>query len=75
MAQETDLASRDVTTTDGWHLPAAVIIVQTIHHASDHRTHIMSILGALGLELPGPDELDAWGYAEARHLMKELPSK
>jgi uncharacterized damage-inducible protein DinB len=73
MAQETDLPSRDVTTTDGWHLPAAVVMVQTIHHASDHRSHIMSILGARGLELPGPNDLDAWGYAEAMELMQELP--
>jgi uncharacterized damage-inducible protein DinB len=63
MAQETDLPSRDV------------VMVQTIHHASDHRSHIMSILGARGLELPGPNDLDAWGYAEARHLMQELTPK
>jgi len=73
MAQDADLPGRDVTTTDGWHLPGAVVMAQTIHHAGDHRSHIMSILGALGLELPGPNDLDAWGYAESEGLMQELP--
>jgi uncharacterized damage-inducible protein DinB len=73
LAQDAELPGRDVTTTDGSHLPAAVIIAQTIQHAGDHRTHIMSILGARGLELPGRNDLDAWGYAEAWDLMHELP--
>jgi hypothetical protein len=34
----------------------------------------MSILGARGLELPGPNDLDAWGFAEAEALMQELPA-
>ena len=34
----------------------------------------MSILGARGIELPGPNDLDAWGYAEALDLMQELPA-
>jgi uncharacterized damage-inducible protein DinB len=74
MAEDADLPGRDVTTTDGWHLPAAVILAQTIHHAGDHRTQVMSILGARGLELPGPNDLDAWGYAEDLGLMQELPA-
>jgi hypothetical protein len=49
-------------------------MAQAIHHAGDHRTHIMSILGARGLELPGPNDLDAWGFAEAEGLMQELPA-
>jgi uncharacterized damage-inducible protein DinB len=73
MAQDADLPGHDVTTTDGWHLPGAVVMAQTIHHAGDHRSHIMSILGAHGLELPGPNDLDAWGYAESEGLMQELP--
>jgi uncharacterized damage-inducible protein DinB len=74
LAQDADLPGRDVTTTDGWRLPGAVILAQTIQHAGDHRTHVMSILGARGLELPGPNDLDAWGYAEALDLMQELPA-
>lgn len=74
MAQDPNLPGRDVTTTDGWHVPGAVIMAQTIQHAGDHRTHVMSILGARGLELPGPNDLDAWGYAEELDLMHELPA-
>jgi hypothetical protein len=34
----------------------------------------MSILGARGLELPGPNDLEAWGYAEAMDLAQDLPA-
>jgi uncharacterized damage-inducible protein DinB len=74
LAQDADLAARDVTTTDGMHLPGAVILAQVIHHAGDHRNQVMSILGSRGLELPGPNDLDAWGYAEATGLMQKLPA-
>jgi uncharacterized damage-inducible protein DinB len=74
LAQDPGLPGREVTTTDGWRLPAAVILAQTIQHAADHRTHVMSILGARGLELPGPNDLDVWGYAETLDLMQELPA-
>jgi cyclophilin family peptidyl-prolyl cis-trans isomerase len=37
-------------------------MTQAIHHADDHRTHILSILGARVLEVP---ELDLWAYAES----------
>jgi uncharacterized damage-inducible protein DinB len=72
LAEDADLAGREVTSTDGWRWPAAVILGQAIHHAADHRTHIMSILGARGLELPGPNDLDLWGYAEALDLAKPI---
>jgi uncharacterized damage-inducible protein DinB len=74
IAQDADHAGRDVTTTDGWHLPGALILAQTIQHAGEHRSQVMSILGSRGLELPGPNDLDGWGYAEALGLMKELPA-
>jgi uncharacterized damage-inducible protein DinB len=72
LAQDDGLAGREVTSTDGWRWPGAVILAQAIHHAGDHRTHIMSILGARGLELPGPNDLDAWGYAEAMDLARPI---
>jgi uncharacterized damage-inducible protein DinB len=74
LAQDPGLPGREVTTTDGWRLPATVILAQTIQHAADHRTHVMSILGARGLELPVPNDLDAWGYAEAMEMAQELPA-
>jgi hypothetical protein len=53
-------------------MPGAVPMAQAIHHADDHRSHILSILGARGLEVPEPNGLDVWGYAEAAGLMQEL---
>jgi uncharacterized damage-inducible protein DinB len=72
LAQDTDLQAREVTTTDGFRLPAAAVMAQAIHHADDHRSHIMSILGARGLALPEPNGLDVWGYAESAGQMQEL---
>jgi hypothetical protein len=72
LARDADLAAREVTTTDGWRVPGSVPMAQAIHHAGDHRSHIMSILGARGLELPGPNDLDVWGYAEAEDQMQGL---
>jgi hypothetical protein len=45
-----------------------VPFAQAIHHAADHRSHVLSILGALGLEVP---ELDIWDYAyESGHMQQ-----
>ena len=41
---------------------ARTFLVQAMHHANDHRTHICSILGAIGVE---PPEVTGWGWAEA----------
>ena len=63
LALDDDLPDREVTTTDGWRLPGAMLMAQAIQHSADHRTHVMTILGARGLEIPGPEGLDVWGYA------------
>jgi uncharacterized damage-inducible protein DinB len=68
LAQDTDIPSREVTHEDGFRMPAAVPMAQTIHHADDHRSHVLSILGARGLEVP---ELDVWGYAESAGQVQE----
>ena len=75
LAQDTDTPSREVTTSDGWRLPAALPMAQAIHHANDHRSHILSILGARGLEVPEPNGLDVWGYAEASGQMQPVGAK
>ena len=36
-----------------------VYLTQALHHAAEHRTHVCSILGAHGLEVP---DLSAWAY-------------
>ncbi len=68
LAQDPDAPSREVTTRDGWRMPGAVPMAQAIHHADDHRSHILSILGARGLAVP---DLDVWSYAESVDLMLE----
>jgi uncharacterized damage-inducible protein DinB len=72
LAKDADVQAGQVTTTDGWAWPASVVMAQAIHHAGDHRTHVMSILGARGLEIPGPNDLDVWGHAEATDLVQKL---
>ena len=62
LADDDDLQTREITADDGWHWPGAVGMAQAIHHANDHHTQILSILGARGLEVP---DLDVWSYARA----------
>jgi uncharacterized damage-inducible protein DinB len=61
IAAETD-PERKITRPSGAIVPATVIVAQFIHHGSDHRAHIGSILGAHGVE--GPD-LDVWAFGRA----------
>lgn len=41
---------------------AGVVVAQFIHHGSDHRAHIGSILGAHG---KAPPDLDVWSYGSS----------
>jgi uncharacterized damage-inducible protein DinB len=75
LAEDTEAPGREVTTSDGWRLPAALPMAQAIHHADDHRSHILSILGARGLPVPEPNGLDVWGYAEAEGLMQPVATR
>jgi uncharacterized damage-inducible protein DinB len=69
VAQGTDLQSREITSEDGrWRMPGAVPMAQAIHHADDHRSHVLSILGARGLDDPG---LSVWAYARSAGLMQK----
>jgi hypothetical protein len=43
-------------------------MAQAIHHADDHRSQVLSILGARGLDVP---DLDVWKYAESAGLLQE----
>jgi hypothetical protein len=69
LAQDADLPGREVTSIDGFRFPGWVAMAQAIHHADDHRSHVLSILGARGLEVP---ELDLWAYADSVGLMHEI---
>jgi uncharacterized damage-inducible protein DinB len=71
LAQDPDLPGREVATDDGWRMPGAIVMAQAIHHAESHRTHVMSILGARGLHVPEPSDLDVWGYADTSGITLE----
>ena len=47
----------------GW-----VLLNQFVHHGSDHRAHIGTILGANGLSAP---DLDVWAYGAEQNAVKE----
>jgi uncharacterized damage-inducible protein DinB len=42
-----------------------LLLAQALHHGDDHRTHVWSILGAKGLEVP---EADVWMYWWSTYL-------
>jgi len=50
--------AQEIDTGDGDLVPAAVILVQVINHATEHRAHVATILTQLGIE---PPEMDGWG--------------
>jgi len=44
-----------------WDIEAAVIVIQSYHHGTDHRSQINTILTTLGLEAP---DISSWSWAE-----------
>ena len=50
------------TNRDGvpFEIPASIILIQAINHATEHRAHINVILTTLGAEAP---DLDGWAYS------------
>ena len=51
-------------------VPIGVVLAQAIHHGSEHRAQICTILGALGHQ---PPDVSAWGYgfASGRSVIEE----
>lgn len=62
LAGDLELQGRKVTFPDGISWPGAVLMEQAIRHADDHRTHVLSILGARGLDVP---RLDLWAHSQS----------
>ena len=44
-----------------------LLLLQALHHGNDHRTHIGTILGSLGLEVP---DVDGWSYWAAERASR-----
>jgi uncharacterized damage-inducible protein DinB len=54
---------RDIVEIDDvWevHSPLGLRLAQVVHHGTDHRSQVCTILGNLGIEAP---EIDLWGWA------------
>jgi uncharacterized damage-inducible protein DinB len=69
LAQDPAVAATEVTTPDGWRQAGAIVMAQAIHHADDHRTHVLTVLSVNGIE--GPD-LDVWSYADANGKVEHV---
>jgi uncharacterized damage-inducible protein DinB len=69
LAQDAEAAGRELVTFDNFRVAAVVPMAQAIHHADDHRSQILSILGARGLEVP---ELSVWDFALATGRMRPV---
>ena len=42
-------------------IPAEIVLIQVINHATEHRTNVTTILAQLGVE---PPEIDGWAFRE-----------
>jgi uncharacterized damage-inducible protein DinB len=64
IANQTDPEADSAEQGDGWvfHAPVAFRLAQVIHHGTDHRSQVCTILSTLGIE---PPEIDVWAYGEA----------
>jgi hypothetical protein len=73
LARDPAAGSRELTTKDGWRTSALIPMAQAIHHADCHREHVLSVLGAHGVELPGleiGEDLDVWHHGIVTGLMR-----
>jgi uncharacterized damage-inducible protein DinB len=51
--------------------PLGVRLAQVVHHGTDHRSQICTILTTLGIE---PPDIDVWDYAEQDGRLSVVPS-
>ena len=68
LAMDDSLADRDLHYPNNEEVKGAVTFGQSIHHGDVHRAHVLSILGANGMQVP---ELDFWEYGSEVGLTKE----
>lgn len=64
IATQTDPEADSAERGEDWvfHAPVAFRLAQVIHHGTDHRSQVCTILSTLGIE---PPEIDVWAYGEA----------
>ena len=52
------------------HAPLGIRLAQVVHHGTDHRSQICTILTTLGIE---PPSIDVWDYADQDGRLTEIP--
>jgi uncharacterized damage-inducible protein DinB len=52
------------------HAPLGIRLAQVVHHGTDHRSQICTILTTLGIE---PPLIDVWDYADQDGRLTEIP--
>jgi uncharacterized damage-inducible protein DinB len=52
------------------HAPLGIRLAQVLHHGTDHRSQICTVLTTLGVE---PPEIDVWDYGEQAGRTTEVP--
>ena len=52
------------------HAPMGVRLAQAVHHGTDHRSQVCTVLTTLGVE---PPPIDAWDFAEQDGRLVEVP--
>ena len=52
------------------HAPLGIRLAQAVHHGTDHRSQICTVLTTLGIE---PPLIDVWDYAEQDGRLTEVP--
>ena len=52
------------------HAPAGIRLAQALHHGTDHRSQICTILTTLGVE---PPAIDVWDFADEHGRLNEIP--
>ncbi|HUG74389.1 MAG TPA: DinB family protein [Acidimicrobiia bacterium] len=66
----------EITSEVTWHdggvrdVPAGVVMAQAIHHGTDHRSQICTILTSIGID---PPHLGLWDWAEATDRARPRP--
>ena len=52
------------------HAPLGIRLAQALHHGTDHRSQVCTVLTTLGIEPPG---IDVWDYADEDGRLAETP--
>jgi uncharacterized damage-inducible protein DinB len=53
------------------HAPAGIRLAQALHHGTDHRSQVCTVLTTMGIE---PPPIDVWDFAEDEGRLFETPA-